>query len=572
MLARKQKKEALKSAQEQLNNLLTNWQEQKVVPILDAKQQIILSPQSIQNILTNVYHNIDKMYKHLIQADPYAFDPTIEQINTCLNGDGLKVKKLEQNFDEHDLDAEISRSFIFKIKNNTIIINVLTNSKLGRGEYHKQGYLGSGVSKTVKEAVQIIIGNNILKTSLLARASIRLCFLKDNNHPKCMQQYGKRLAMVQREVKTSQRYNSPYINEMELGPIFDSTTYLDNNTRHKVSKRQFQDKINQDLQDEGLPQIVESGLPLGINAKKSKSIYVFSKKALGSLDSLRDFLTPQEATAIKDDLSNWRLPEIFYNLFNDALEALKIIHQHGDVHGDFKPDNLLIYRNEHGKLTAKLSDFGLATLREDSSDIKAENIIGTPYYASPQVTKYRKNKCKDKPIKSKSLADVICASSKVQDIYQNDPKHDIWSFGLSLFCMLSNNSDDFTIAENCPRKKELDFLSRRHPILKELLAVDMHKRPTAAYAQQLLRLDYLLTTNNPLEYNEDDLELLKQHKLSLIANGTYCGLFFKPSIKQQLPHDSLHLVNKKITAMDLKKPLSTSFIHKTVSSASLQTT
>ena len=138
--------------------------------------------------------------------------------------------------------------------------------------------------------------------------------------------------------------------------------------------------------------------------------------------------------------------------------------------------------------------------------------------------------------------------------------------------MLSNNCGDFTIAENCPRKRELDLLSRRHPILKELLAVDMYKRPTAAYAQQLLRLDYLLTTNNPLGYNEDDLELLKQHQLSLIANGTYCGLFFKPSIKQQLPHDSLHLVNKKITAMDLKKPLSNAYIHKTVSSVSLQTT
>jgi Protein kinase domain len=68
--------------------------------------------------------------------------------------------------------------------------------------------------------------------------------------------------------------------------------------------------------------------------------------------------------------------------------ALAAAHQAGLVHRDIKPANIILTRDSHGQLTAKVIDFGLVKLAtgdiEDSTDSEPGIFLGTPRYASPE--------------------------------------------------------------------------------------------------------------------------------------------------------------------------------------------
>jgi TolB-like protein len=68
--------------------------------------------------------------------------------------------------------------------------------------------------------------------------------------------------------------------------------------------------------------------------------------------------------------------------------ALGAAHQAGLVHRDIKPANIILTRESHGQLTAKVIDFGLVKLTagdvEDSSASEPGIFLGTPRYASPE--------------------------------------------------------------------------------------------------------------------------------------------------------------------------------------------
>jgi serine/threonine protein kinase/Tol biopolymer transport system component len=73
------------------------------------------------------------------------------------------------------------------------------------------------------------------------------------------------------------------------------------------------------------------------------------------------------------------------DLIRQAADGLHYAHQHGMVHRDIKPDNLLLQRNPaSGRLTLKIADFGLAHL-DSSVTLTAEGqTMGTPAYMSPE--------------------------------------------------------------------------------------------------------------------------------------------------------------------------------------------
>lgn len=68
--------------------------------------------------------------------------------------------------------------------------------------------------------------------------------------------------------------------------------------------------------------------------------------------------------------------------------ALAAAHQAGLVHRDIKPANIILTRDNHGQLTAKVIDFGLVKLAtgdiEESSASEPGIFLGTPRYASPE--------------------------------------------------------------------------------------------------------------------------------------------------------------------------------------------
>ncbi len=60
--------------------------------------------------------------------------------------------------------------------------------------------------------------------------------------------------------------------------------------------------------------------------------------------------------------------------------ALAHLHSHGVIHGDLKPENIII--TEDGEV--KVIDFGIARLHEEIKKEKTQKIAGTPTYMSPE--------------------------------------------------------------------------------------------------------------------------------------------------------------------------------------------
>lgn len=75
-------------------------------------------------------------------------------------------------------------------------------------------------------------------------------------------------------------------------------------------------------------------------------------------------------------------------LVRGILEGLKVLHQRRIVHRDFKPANILISRDNRGRLIPKIADFGLSKFvaeeEVDSSDFDLSDGRGTPSYKAPE--------------------------------------------------------------------------------------------------------------------------------------------------------------------------------------------
>ena len=88
-----------------------------------------------------------------------------------------------------------------------------------------------------------------------------------------------------------------------------------------------------------------------------------------------------EGTELRELLTRGRLPLPFsLEVVAQVADGLAYAHEHGVVHRDIKPGNIMIMR---GRI-AKIMDFGIARVR--ASDVKTQTgaILGSPKYMSPE--------------------------------------------------------------------------------------------------------------------------------------------------------------------------------------------
>lgn len=169
----------------------------------------------------------------------------------------------------------------------------------------------------------------------------------------------------------------------------------------------------------------------------------------------------------KNILSEAQLCVIFYQVFSGLI----YLHQNHIIHGDLKPQNILISsienNSEYNEKYAwiKIIDFGTAKIFKKTI-IKGDDIVGTLYYIAPEVF------------------------SSNYDNY--DEKSDIWSVGIILYKALTKKypfigkSDEETVhyileGEHDTRPL-MNYSEELQDLIKNLLMKDPNKRPSAIEA------------------------------------------------------------------------------------------
>jgi serine/threonine-protein kinase len=136
---------------------------------------------------------------------------------------------------------------------------------------------------------------------------------------------------------------------------------------------------------------------------------------LGQTDDGTLFIAMEyvEGTTLKDVVAReGRLAaDRIVRLTTQIASALAAAHAQTIIHRDLKPQNIIVMRDNGGRETTKLLDFGIAkSLREDATQVTSTGLtLGTPQYMSPEQAQGR----------------------------QLDGRSDLYSFGVILYEMLA---------------------------------------------------------------------------------------------------------------------------------------
>ena len=118
---------------------------------------------------------------------------------------------------------------------------------------------------------------------------------------------------------------------------------------------------------------------------------------------------------------------VLNKVLRDVLNGLEYLHEYKHIiHRDLKPSNLLI---DHDN-TIKISDFGVSLIMENNAndDKELSKIMGTPAFYAPELCQFVNNRYS-----------MITNENHEGNKIKIDYMIDIWSLGVTLYCMMFNN-------------------------------------------------------------------------------------------------------------------------------------
>lgn len=183
--------------------------------------------------------------------------------------------------------------------------------------------------------------------------------------------------------------------------------------------------------------------------------------------------------------------KIFESIIIDILKGLSHLHDHGIAHRDLKPKNILLTRNEKGKLTAKIADFGISKNVDKEDTGASTQLLGSVEYMSPEQFNTKKY-----GIDNKLHTNV-----------------DLWALGVIIYEMLAHQTPFGNRATGFSNEQilnnilfadvKIDYSKLEEPFLavvKKCLV--KHAADRAKFADDLLRIiqeQYNATAKKPLE-------------------------------------------------------------------------
>ncbi|KAI1097222.1 kinase-like protein [Jackrogersella minutella] len=113
------------------------------------------------------------------------------------------------------------------------------------------------------------------------------------------------------------------------------------------------------------------------------------------------------------------------------LDGLKIMHDNGIAHRDFKPQNILVVSKQPGHVKVKITDFGLSKrLSNRKTTVLATVGIGTSGYKAPEVVQSWDAEDEQGTNQTEKVANI-------DSRYSYTYKADLWSLGCVIFRMAS---------------------------------------------------------------------------------------------------------------------------------------
>lgn len=144
-----------------------------------------------------------------------------------------------------------------------------------------------------------------------------------------------------------------------------------------------------------------------------------------------------------------------YTICLDIASGLECLRQCGIVHGDLKPDNILLFydKNREGRYMAKLADFGLSIFTTQNNDLSFSDYRSTPHWQPPETVSAGRyeNIEPDQLFKCDSysyglLALSTLALGNAKSPLGNSEQRDAESIQDEIDCALAS-SRDLTVAE-----------------------------------------------------------------------------------------------------------------------------
>ncbi|MBI3653290.1 MAG: protein kinase [Acidobacteria bacterium] len=102
----------------------------------------------------------------------------------------------------------------------------------------------------------------------------------------------------------------------------------------------------------------------------------------GLLYMVMDYIEGQSLRSWLDNEKRMTVPQAL-PLLKQLFAGVSVAHQLGIVHRDLKPENVML-ETLHGQTLVRVLDFGIAKLKEDVQLTLHGQILGTPFYMSPE--------------------------------------------------------------------------------------------------------------------------------------------------------------------------------------------